>query len=62
LTGTRRALPPNGWLVRPARLAIHVAPPLSFADMENNRDGWDQCAKLLENCVRGLSENVSGTE
>lgn len=55
LSGTRRALPPNGWLVRPAHLAIHVASPLMFADLENNRGGWDACAKLLEQSVCELA-------
>jgi 1-acyl-sn-glycerol-3-phosphate acyltransferase len=55
LYGTRQALPPNGWLVRPAHLKIHVALPLMFEDLENNRGGWDTCAKRLEQSVCELA-------
>lgn len=55
IDGARRAMPPEAWLARPRKLSIRIAPPVDFRDLKNDRDGWDQCAKKLEEVVRSLA-------
>lgn len=54
LDGCFRALRPDTRLPRPARITVHVGPPVSFADTPNDRSGWDTVALALESRIRAL--------
>jgi 1-acyl-sn-glycerol-3-phosphate acyltransferase len=59
IQGAFEAAPPNGWLLRPTRLTVRLAPKQVFADLPNDRSGWDICAKRLENAVLELATKTS---
>ena len=55
IEGAHTAMPPNSWLVRPKRISIRIGPTKNFAPLKNNREGWEMCAKELEESVRALA-------
>jgi 1-acyl-sn-glycerol-3-phosphate acyltransferase len=55
IEGAYQAMPPNRWLLRPSRLTIRLGPARSFPDLPNEREGWDECARRLEEAVRALA-------
>jgi len=44
LDGCHRALPPDRSVPRPRRVALTIGQPLTFADTQNNRTGWNEIA------------------
>jgi 1-acyl-sn-glycerol-3-phosphate acyltransferase len=57
LAGTLEALPPNRSLPRYRPIRMRVGAPLRFANLTNDRPGWDAVAAAAEEAVRGLAEN-----
>jgi 1-acyl-sn-glycerol-3-phosphate acyltransferase len=55
IDGAHAAMPPNSWFLRPKKITIRVGPPKNFASLGNNREGWETCAKELEDSVRALA-------
>jgi 1-acyl-sn-glycerol-3-phosphate acyltransferase len=55
LEGTFEAFPANRIIPRFHRIQVRIGQPLVFATLDNNRAGWDEITKELENAVRGLS-------
>jgi 1-acyl-sn-glycerol-3-phosphate acyltransferase len=39
---------------RPRRITVTIGPPITFADLSNDRDGWESVARRAEDAVRGL--------
>jgi 1-acyl-sn-glycerol-3-phosphate acyltransferase len=56
IAGAFTAMPPHHWLPHPRPLAIRLGPPRCFADLSNDRPGWESCATQLENDVRQLEQ------
>jgi 1-acyl-sn-glycerol-3-phosphate acyltransferase len=54
LQGTLEAFPPGTRLPRPNRITLRIGKPLTFADVPNDRAGWDHIATTLEAEVRRL--------
>lgn len=54
LDGCYAALPPQRRLPRPRPIALHFGPPLRFAGLANDRDGWQRVAAEAEAAVRAL--------
>lgn len=53
--GAFEAMPPKCWMLRPNRLAIRLGSPQVFAELPNERSGWDTCAERLEHAVEALA-------
>jgi 1-acyl-sn-glycerol-3-phosphate acyltransferase len=58
LDRTFNALPPDRKMPRPAPVKIAIGPPLVFASVSNNRDGWSQIAAAVESAVRTLASQA----
>lgn len=56
LRGTFEAWPPHRRLPRPGKITLTVGPPLHFADVRNDPDGWIRVAADLESAVRRQME------
>jgi 1-acyl-sn-glycerol-3-phosphate acyltransferase len=56
LRGTFAALPPGRRVPRPRAVVLRIGPPLSFAGVENNRDGWRRVSACVAGAVRRLAE------
>jgi 1-acyl-sn-glycerol-3-phosphate acyltransferase len=54
IQGAFAAMPPHGWFLRPRRLTIRIGPAHSFLEADNKREGWDECARRLEQAVESL--------
>lgn len=54
LDGTFAALPPAARVPRWKKISVHVGKPLSFAQVPNDRAGWEAIANQTENAVRAL--------
>lgn len=49
LSGSFAALPPNKTMVRPRKIVLQIAPPLTFETMANQAAGWREiCAVIHE--------------
>ena len=55
LSGTYDALPAGCKVPRRRRIAIRVGEPVRFADVPNERAGWEHVAAVVEERVRGLA-------
>jgi 1-acyl-sn-glycerol-3-phosphate acyltransferase len=55
LHGTFEAFPPGERLPRLHRISVRLGKPRPFADVPNERGGWDHIAATLEADVRGLA-------
>jgi 1-acyl-sn-glycerol-3-phosphate acyltransferase len=55
LTGTFEALPPACKRPRPVRIVIRVGEPVRFADVANDKAGWEHVAECVEERVKGLA-------
>jgi 1-acyl-sn-glycerol-3-phosphate acyltransferase len=63
LDGCYEALPSNGVLPRPKKIRMLVGPALSFADVPDERSGWDEIARRSQEAVArlgGAAHAVSG--
>ena len=56
LRGTFAALPPGAKRPKFGPLSLRIGEPLTFADAENGRDGWDRVAGEVGGAVRALLE------
>jgi 1-acyl-sn-glycerol-3-phosphate acyltransferase len=56
LDGTFAALRPGQVLPRPRKLVLRIGRPLSFADVDNSRSGWEHVSKCVEAAVRRLAK------
>ena len=54
LHGTFDALPAGRALPRPWKVSLHIGSPLSFADVDNSREGWRYVAGCVEASIRQL--------
>ena len=54
LTGCYAAMPPDAKLPRCRPIRLSIGPPLTFAELANDRQGWKQVAAKVEEGVRGL--------
>jgi 1-acyl-sn-glycerol-3-phosphate acyltransferase len=54
LHGTFDALPAGTTLPRPWKVSLHIGSPLSFADVDNTREGWRYVAGCVEAAIRRL--------
>lgn len=54
LDGAFEALPAGRTLPRPVKLTTRFGPALRFADIANERDGWEQVVATVEASVRRL--------
>ena len=60
LEGAFAACPPGSRFPRPRKLRVHLGKPVIFADVPNQRAGWQEIATQLQTAVqslRGLNEN-----
>ena len=55
LTGCFDAMPANRRWPRPGRIGVTIGKPLDFANVPNDRDGWEQLMQTVEAAVRELS-------
>lgn len=60
LSGTLDALPAGCKVPRRRRIVLRVGEPVRFADVPNERDGWERVAAVVEERVRGLGQTASG--
>lgn len=58
--GTFRALPSSRSLPRPGKVSVTIGGALQFAEMGNNREGWEAIARRLEEAVRALKSLRDG--
>jgi 1-acyl-sn-glycerol-3-phosphate acyltransferase len=61
LTGTFDALPAGCQLPRRRRITIRVGEPIRFADVPNERAGWERVTAAIEQRVRGLGVGGEAT-
>jgi 1-acyl-sn-glycerol-3-phosphate acyltransferase len=54
LRGTFEALPPTHRLPRPKKVKVTIGAAMSFAEVANERQGWESIAARVENAVRAL--------
>jgi 1-acyl-sn-glycerol-3-phosphate acyltransferase len=59
LDGAHAACPPDRKLPRPLPLHLRIGPPLQFAEVQNERAGWQEIAARLESAVGALRRNVA---
>lgn len=55
LEGAFEALHPNEKWPRPRKVSLTIGPPLTFAQVPNERPGWEQVAAELERAVKVLA-------
>jgi 1-acyl-sn-glycerol-3-phosphate acyltransferase len=54
LDGCHRAMPPGHRFPRRSRIHLHVGKALRFAEVSNDKRGWQWIAQRVETAVRGL--------
>jgi 1-acyl-sn-glycerol-3-phosphate acyltransferase len=54
LSGCYAALPPHRRLPRPHRIILTIGQPMTFADMANDRGGWDRIAMAVGEAITQL--------
>jgi 1-acyl-sn-glycerol-3-phosphate acyltransferase len=55
LRGTFEAMRPKSVLLRPTRITARLGKPLTFAELGNERAGWDQVSQAMNGAVRALA-------
>lgn len=58
IDGAGRAMSVTSRFVRPERLTIRIGQPLQFADLPDNREGWQQTTHRLEAAVHELGDKL----
>ena len=53
IEGTRRILPPGGWLLRPGAITIEFAPPLAVED-----GGWQEMVRLRDRAREAIAARI----
>jgi len=56
LAGTFDAMPAGVTLPRPKRITIRVGEPVRFADVGNDKRGWEQVGRVVEERVKQLGQ------
>jgi 1-acyl-sn-glycerol-3-phosphate acyltransferase len=56
LEGCQEAMNASARFPKPKRIRLRIGPALSFATIQNNREGWEQIVTEVENAVRNLAE------
>lgn len=56
LQGAFEACPPKGKIPLPLPIHLRIGPPVQFADLKNERAGWQEIATRLEAAVGALRE------
>jgi len=54
LSGTFEAMPAGVRFPRPRRITVRVGEPVRFADVGNDRDGWDRVVRVVEGRIKEL--------
>jgi 1-acyl-sn-glycerol-3-phosphate acyltransferase len=54
LDGTYTALPHDRRFPKPGKLRLKIGEPVSFAELSNDREGWESAAKRIEEAVMKL--------
>ena len=54
LRGAHAAFPPHARFPRPVRIEVRIGTPRMFAEIPNERNGWQEIADQLETAVREL--------
>lgn len=54
LEGCHRAWPPGAHFIKPTKLRVRIGKPLSFEQTPDNREGWNEVAKRLQQAVTDL--------
>ncbi|MBI5864653.1 MAG: 1-acyl-sn-glycerol-3-phosphate acyltransferase [Planctomycetes bacterium] len=55
IDGAFDACPPHARVPRPKRIQVRIGPHLEFADLPQNRDGWEVVRARCEEAVRALA-------
>jgi 1-acyl-sn-glycerol-3-phosphate acyltransferase len=58
LQGTFASLPPGKTWPRPRRIRLRIGPPLTFAEVANDRPGWQSIADRLAAAVVALDDHA----
>lgn len=56
LVGAFESMPHDAWLPRPHKLTVHVGDALSFSDLPDSREGWEEVARRTQNAVASLGQ------
>jgi len=56
LVGAFESMPHDAWLPRPYKLTVHVGDPLSFSDLPDSREGWEEVARRTQYAVASLGQ------
>ena len=59
LKGCFEAMRPDSAIPRPGSIHLEIGPPLVFSDVANERAGWEEVARAVENAVRSLEHRSS---
>lgn len=54
LSGTREAMPAGCRFPRPKRITIRVGEPMRFADVPDDKPGWEQVVQVVESRIKSL--------
>ena len=57
LSGSFAAMPAGIRFPRPARIVIRVGPPVRIASVRNDKSGWEQVVRTVEERVRSLRDD-----
>jgi 1-acyl-sn-glycerol-3-phosphate acyltransferase len=57
ISGSHDAMPAGTRFPRPGRITIRVGPPVQFDNVLNDRHGWEQVARVVEDRVRTLKDD-----
>ena len=57
IAGSHEALPAGVRFPQPSRITIRVGPPVSFGNVRNDKNGWEQVVKTVEAGVHSLQED-----
>lgn len=60
IDGAFEALPPDKKIPRPKKLTLSIGPPLTFASLGNEREGWTQLVASVEAAVVALRDGENG--
>jgi 1-acyl-sn-glycerol-3-phosphate acyltransferase len=60
LSGTFEALPAGVRFPRPRRITIRVGEPARFADVTNDKSGWERVVRVVEERVKQLGTRPAG--
>lgn len=56
LEGAFESMPHHAWLPRPHKLSVRIGEAMTFADLPDRREGWEECARRTQAAVEALGE------